>query len=111
MIQANSYSSRHIYSDVSSPRALFAGAISEYVVVHENDTAHKPKNLSHVEAAAIPLVSLTAYQVCNSGVLLLRCACEWSSDLCVKAFKSVTLGEDRSIFITAGGWLLSCYCA
>lgn len=37
-----------------------AGSISEYVLAPDYVLAHKPKNLTHVEAAALPLVSLTA---------------------------------------------------
>ena len=36
------------------------GSISEYVVAPDSSLAHKPKNLTHIEAAALPLVSLTA---------------------------------------------------
>jgi len=38
------------------------GAFAEYVSIDENDAALKPKNLSMVEAASIPLVGLTAWQ-------------------------------------------------
>lgn len=38
------------------------GAFAEYISIHENDLALKPKNLSMVEAASIPLVGLTAWQ-------------------------------------------------
>jgi len=38
------------------------GAFAEYAAVRELDLAPKPSNLSHVEAASIPLVGLTAWQ-------------------------------------------------
>ncbi|MBM7601511.1 alcohol dehydrogenase [Virgibacillus halotolerans] len=44
------------------PRKQSIGTFAEYISVHENDIALKPKNLSFEEAAAIPLVGLTAYQ-------------------------------------------------
>lgn len=38
------------------------GTLSQYTVVPAELTAHKPKNISWQEAAAIPLASLTAYE-------------------------------------------------
>ncbi len=38
------------------------GAFAERAVVPARDLAHKPKNLSHAEAACLPLASLTACQ-------------------------------------------------
>jgi len=38
------------------------GAYAEFALVRETAAAHKPANLSHVEAASIPLVGLTAWQ-------------------------------------------------
>ncbi|MGO4108966.1 NADP-dependent oxidoreductase [Paenibacillus sp. YAF4_2] len=46
------------------------GAFAEYISVHENDIALKPKNLSHAEAASIPLVGLTSYQVLHDHLEL-----------------------------------------
>ena len=43
------------------PRA--AGAYAEYVTAPSRHFAKKPKSLSHVEAAALPLAALTAHQV------------------------------------------------
>ncbi|GAA2044707.1 NADP-dependent oxidoreductase [Catenulispora yoronensis] len=40
----------------------FPGGYSEYVVAPSRHFAPKPAGLTHVEAAALPLVSLTAYQ-------------------------------------------------
>jgi NADPH:quinone reductase-like Zn-dependent oxidoreductase len=38
------------------------GAYAEYIVVREAEVAPKPKSLDHVNAAAIPLAALTAWQ-------------------------------------------------
>lgn len=40
----------------------YRGTYAEYVVAPEKTLAHKPKALSHEEAAAIPLAALTAWQ-------------------------------------------------
>jgi NADPH:quinone reductase-like Zn-dependent oxidoreductase len=40
----------------------YRGTYSEYVVAPEKALARKPKNLSHEEAAAVPLAALTAWQ-------------------------------------------------
>jgi NADPH:quinone reductase-like Zn-dependent oxidoreductase len=48
----------------------YRGAYSEYVVAPEKSLARKPRNLSHEEAASIPLVALTAWQaLVNQGKL------------------------------------------
>ncbi|MEV0688426.1 NADP-dependent oxidoreductase [Nocardia sp. NPDC050378] len=39
-----------------------AGTYAEYVTAPARHLAHKPANLSHVEAGALPLVALTAWQ-------------------------------------------------
>ncbi len=44
------------------PRKNRIGTLAEYIAVHQDDISLKPKNLSFEEAAAIPLVGLTAYQ-------------------------------------------------
>lgn len=44
------------------PRSNKIGTFAEYLAVHEEDIAIKPKNLSFEEAASIPLVGLTSYQ-------------------------------------------------
>lgn len=44
------------------PRKSRIGTFAEYISIHENDIALKPKNLSFEEAASIPLVGLTSYQ-------------------------------------------------
>jgi NADPH:quinone reductase-like Zn-dependent oxidoreductase len=38
------------------------GAYAEYMVVKETELAPKPKTLDHVQAAAVPIASLTAWQ-------------------------------------------------
>ncbi|WP_041164712.1 NADP-dependent oxidoreductase [Mesorhizobium opportunistum] len=45
------------------PRDSRTGAFAEFIAMDEADVALKPKNLSMEEAASIPLVGLTAWQV------------------------------------------------
>jgi NADPH:quinone reductase-like Zn-dependent oxidoreductase len=52
------------------PNGMQSGTFAEYVVVKAVDAAHKPANLSHAEAASLPLVALTAWQaLVNKGNL------------------------------------------
>ncbi|MDA1871473.1 NADP-dependent oxidoreductase [Bacillus thuringiensis] len=44
------------------PRKNKIGTFAEYIAIHEDDIALKPKNLNFEEAASIPLVGLTSYQ-------------------------------------------------
>ncbi len=44
------------------PRKSKIGTFAEFIAIHEDDIALKPKNLSFEEAASIPLVGLTSYQ-------------------------------------------------
>ncbi|MEC0245809.1 NADP-dependent oxidoreductase [Paenibacillus chitinolyticus] len=44
------------------PRKSKIGTFAEYIAIHEDDIALKPKNLSFEEAASVPLVGLTSYQ-------------------------------------------------
>ena len=44
------------------PRDHRIGTFAEFIAIDESDVALKPKNLSMVEAASIPLVGLTAWQ-------------------------------------------------
>lgn len=44
--------------DVTRP-----GSYSEYQLIDERITAHKPKSLTHTEAAAVPLTSITAWEM------------------------------------------------
>ena len=44
------------------PRKDRIGTLAELVAVHEDDVARKPSTLTMVEAAALPLVALTAWQ-------------------------------------------------
>ena len=46
----------------SRPNGMQAGTIAEYAVIKEEEFAIKPSNISHQEAASIPLVGLTAWQ-------------------------------------------------
>ena len=59
----------HGVTDVSIGDEVYAltsfcrdGAAAEYVAVHAADLALKPKTLNHVQAAAVPLSALTAWQ-------------------------------------------------
>jgi NADPH:quinone reductase-like Zn-dependent oxidoreductase len=45
------------------PETLRVGAFAELIAMNENVVARKPKSLSMEEAASIPLVALTAWQV------------------------------------------------
>lgn len=47
------------------PRSEKMGTFTEYISLNEADIALKPTNLSFEEAAGIPLVGLTSYQVFN----------------------------------------------
>ncbi|CAN5917220.1 NADP-dependent oxidoreductase [soil metagenome] len=56
-----------VYAMIS---AVKGGSYAEYVAVPEKLLAHKPANLSHEEAAAVPLAGLTALQALrNEGRL------------------------------------------
>ncbi|MFO0723195.1 MAG: zinc-binding dehydrogenase [Myxococcota bacterium] len=46
----------------SLPRHTRPGCYADRIAIHEAEVGRKPKNLSHEEAASIPLVGLTAYQ-------------------------------------------------
>ena len=46
----------------SRPNGMQAGTIAEYAVIKAEELAIKPSNISHQEAASIPLVGLTAWQ-------------------------------------------------
>jgi NADPH:quinone reductase-like Zn-dependent oxidoreductase len=46
----------------SRPEGMQSGTFAEFVVIKAADAAHKPANLSHAQAASLPLVALTAWQ-------------------------------------------------
>jgi alcohol dehydrogenase len=46
----------------ASPTHRRPGSYAEYTCIDEREAARKPKNLTHAEAASMPLVGLTAYQ-------------------------------------------------
>jgi NADPH:quinone reductase-like Zn-dependent oxidoreductase len=48
------------------------GSAAEFVAVHADDLAPKPKSLDHVQAAAVPLAALTAWQALFSHAGLTR---------------------------------------
>jgi len=50
-----------IYGQASITRGG-SGSFAEFATADVNTTAHKPKNLSHVEAAALPLTGVSAWQ-------------------------------------------------
>lgn len=41
------------------------GTLSEFVVVSGNEVSHKPKSLTHTQAASLPYVALTAWSAIN----------------------------------------------
>ncbi|MFA0811936.1 NADP-dependent oxidoreductase [Microbulbifer epialgicus] len=49
----------HVFARVGEEHV---GTIAEYITVQVSHLARKPQNLSHQEAASIPLVGLTSYQ-------------------------------------------------
>ena len=53
------------------PATMQSGTFAEYVMVREQDIAKKPANLSHEQAASLPLVALTAWQALVSKADLL----------------------------------------
>jgi NADPH:quinone reductase-like Zn-dependent oxidoreductase len=46
----------------SRPDIIRNGAYAEYVAIRESELALKPSTISHVEAASLPLVSITAWE-------------------------------------------------
>jgi NADPH:quinone reductase-like Zn-dependent oxidoreductase len=50
----------HVYGSPRFPEP--AGTYAEFALAPEHDLAFKPKNLTHLEAAAVPLAALTALQ-------------------------------------------------
>lgn len=64
----------------SSPTHRRPGTYAEYTVLHQDQTAPKPANLTHEEAASIPLVGLTTWQ----------------------CFEDAKLQRGESVFIPAG---------
>ena len=46
----------------SRPADFHIGTFAAFIAIEEKDVALKPKNLTMVEAASIPLVALTAWQ-------------------------------------------------
>lgn len=47
----------------SRPDIRRNGTYAEYVAVRASEVAHKPRTLSHVEAASLPLAGITAWEV------------------------------------------------
>ena len=46
----------------AQPALYKIGSFAEFISINENDVALKPKNISMVQAASIPLVALTVWQ-------------------------------------------------
>ncbi len=46
----------------SRPDIKRNGTYAEYVAIREDEIAHKPKTLSHVDAASLPLAGITAWE-------------------------------------------------
>ena len=53
-----------------TPEITAHGSYAEYHVAHERIVAHKPENLSHEEAAALPLAGCTAWQALFDRAIL-----------------------------------------
>ena len=49
-----------------------SGSFAEFATADVNTMAHKPKNLSHVEAAALPLTGVSAWQALADHIGLSR---------------------------------------
>jgi len=54
----------------SRPDISRDGAYAEYIAVKESEVALKPKSIDHVNAAAVPLAALTAWQALYDGAKL-----------------------------------------
>lgn len=54
----------------SRPDIKRNGTYAEYVAIHEDEVAHKPRTISHVEAATVPLAGIAAWEamVTTAGV-------------------------------------------
>jgi NADPH:quinone reductase-like Zn-dependent oxidoreductase len=83
-----------VYARVEKERM---GAWAELCAVHQRAVAKKPKNLTHVEAASLPLVGLTAYQALASArnqVLLKELGCDVPIDYAKEKFEEKALNCD-----------------
>lgn len=56
----------------ASIRRSGSGSFAEFTLADANTTAHKPKNTSHVEAAALPLTGVSAWQALVDHIGLSR---------------------------------------
>ncbi|SHE76409.1 NADPH2:quinone reductase [Seinonella peptonophila] len=59
-----------VYGCFGGVKGTFGGALSDYLLVDADVIAHKPTNLSFAEAAALPLVSITAWEALVDRVKL-----------------------------------------
>lgn len=55
----------------SRPDIKRNGTYAEYVAIRENEIAHKPKTVSHVEAASLPLAGITAWEALFTAAQLI----------------------------------------
>lgn len=70
VIQAGRKVTRFKVGDEVFGRPSKGGAFAEFISVNEDDIAIKPRNLTFEEAASIPLVGLTSYQVLHEKLKL-----------------------------------------
>jgi NADPH:quinone reductase-like Zn-dependent oxidoreductase len=56
----------------SRPDIKRNGTYAEYVAIREDEIAHKPKTISHVDAASLPLAGITAWEVLVTTAQLAR---------------------------------------
>ena len=54
----------------SRPDIKRNGTYAEYVAIREDEIAHKPKTVSHVEAASLPLAGITAWEALYTAAQL-----------------------------------------
>lgn len=54
----------------SRPDIKRNGAYAEYVAIREDELAHKPKTISHIEAASLPLAGIAAWEaiIATAGI-------------------------------------------
>lgn len=70
VIQAGRKVTRFKVGDEVFGRPSKGGAFAEFISVNEDDIAIKPRNLTFEEAASLPLVGLTSYQVLHEKLKL-----------------------------------------
>nr|WP_315234459.1 NADP-dependent oxidoreductase [uncultured Albidiferax sp.] len=100
----------------SRPDIQRNGTYAEYVAIRANEVAHKPKTISHIEAAALPLAGITAWQslfhaaqLAAGQRVLVRAASGGVGSLAVQLAKShgayvvaTTSGKNRALVQSLG---------